>query len=119
MSMPPSPVLCVATVRGHPATRLPPFGKALQDRGPGLVLIVPNTADGWRTVNVHPRGDVLIYQLGHDPGLYHWPVQDCEVVLYTECFDPTTTKRAVDMLTRAGAAVVSCHAGRGTARVIA
>jgi hypothetical protein len=36
-------------------------------------------------------------QLGHDPGLYHWPVKDCEVVLFTECFDPTTTKRAVDV----------------------
>jgi hypothetical protein len=101
------------------ATRLPPFGKALQARGPGLVLIVPNTRDGWRTVNAHPRGDVLLYQLGCDPGVYHWPVKDCEVVLFTECLDATAVRRAVDVLMRAGAAAVSCHARRGAARDVA
>ena len=88
--------------------RLPPFAKALQARGPGLVLIVPNTEGGWHTVSVHPPGDVLVLQLGHDPVLYDWPVHDCEIVLYTDALDQRTVERMVDVLTRAGAAAVSC-----------
>jgi hypothetical protein len=98
---------------------MPPFAKALQARGPGLVLVVPNTPDGWRTAKAHTRGDVLIYQLGHDPGLYQWPVRDCEVVLYTECLDAITVRRAVDVLLRAGAAVVDCHEYRPASRRVA
>lgn len=86
--------------------RLPPFGKALQARGPGLVLIVPNTHDGWRTAQLHDRGDVLIYQPGHDPGTYTWPVKGCEVVLYTEALDEAGAARLARVLERAGAAVV-------------
>jgi hypothetical protein len=99
--------------------KLPPFGKALQARGPGLVLIVPNTRDGWRTASLHPRGDVLLLALGHDPAAYHWPVADCEVVLYTEALDRPAIERTVQVLERAGAAVVDCYAWRGGARVAA
>ena len=97
-------------------SRLPPFGKALQARGPGLVLIVPSTRDGWRTANLYERGEVLIYQPGHDPATYSWPVADCEVVLYTEALDESMVKRMVDVLERAGAAVVDCHEYRDAAR---
>ena len=99
--------------------RLPPFGKALQARGAGLVLIVPSTRDGWRTANLYPRGDVLIYQPGHDPATYSWPVADCDVVLYTEALDERMVKRAVDVLERAGAAVVDCYEYRESARLTA
>lgn len=95
--------------------RMPPLGKALLVRGPGLVLIVPSTLAGWRTARIHPPGDVLVLQLGHDPGLYDWSVvRDCEVVLYTEVLDVRTVDRMVRILELAGATVStsddrSCH----------
>jgi len=96
--------------------RLPAFGKALQARGPGLVLIVPNTPDGWHCARLQPPGDVLVLQLGHDPAAYHWPVNDCEVVLYTECLDPPMVKRTVDALLKAGATVVETYEYRSAQR---
>jgi len=92
--------------------RFPPFGKALQARGPGLVLIVPSTRAGWRTAMLHPCGDVLLYEPGRDPGLYEWPVTDSEVVLYTEALDRRSIDRMVQVLERAGATVVHCHEWR-------
>lgn len=103
------------SARQKSAHRLPPFGKALQGRGPGLVLVVPNTCDGWRTANVHPPGDVLLLQLGHDPATYTWPVQGCDVVLYTESLDAVTADRTVDVLLRSGAVVVDCYGYRSRA----
>lgn len=99
--------------------RLPSLGKALQARGPGLVLIVPSTPDGWNVVKRYAPGEVLVMQLGHDPATYAWPVKDCEVVLYTECLDARTQGRVLDALMRDGVAAVGCHhyrpaAGRGS-----
>jgi len=88
--------------------RLPPFAKALQARGPGLVLVVPSSIAGMRCARLHDPGDVLLLQLGHDPGLYHWPVQDCNEALNTESLDATTARRTVDVLMRSGAAAVHC-----------
>jgi len=99
--------------------RLPPFGKALQARGPGLVLIVPGTLDGYLCARLQAPGDVLVLQLGHDPTAYHWPVRDCEVALYGEFLDDVTRDRAVAALTRGGAAVVYCYEYRAEARCAA
>ena len=88
--------------------RLPALGKALQARGPGLVLIVPSTPEGWRCARLHPPGDVLVLQLGHDPMAYTWPVKGCEVVLYTEFLDQLTRNRTVEALMQGSAAVVAC-----------
>jgi hypothetical protein len=100
--------------------RLPPFGKALQARGPGLVFVVPNTPAGWRIAKMCESGEVLIYQPGHDPATYHWPVCGCEIVLFTEALDARATDRMVHVLESAGASVVSCHARQGgTARFTA
>jgi len=97
---------------------LPPFGKALLARGPGLVFVVPNTPAGWRTARLYPPGEVLILQLGHDPAVYTWPVRDCEVVLYADDLDDRTADRMVDVLLRAGAAVVATYRS-GTLPVVA
>lgn len=104
-----APELAQRVGRTRRTARLPPLGKALQARGPGLVFVVPTTLAGWRMARFHPLGDVILLQLGHDPASYTWPVYGCEVVLYADALDDRTVDRMVGVLLRAGATAVSTH----------